>query len=497
MSETFDVTQIQGNILRGYKRAHARHLFLKIVNPGAARQWLAASAAEPGASTDVPVITRESPRKWKTDHPTDKKPDLCFNVGFTYNGLLALGMPAGVARNFSAEFVEGMKARATKLGDVDASSPSEWLASFQKSEDIHVMASLHAETIKDIDEAEGRILNSGGPFARLETLNGHTLPGGKVYFGYTDSLSQPKFKEVADPNQIHDKQPYDPLGTVLLGHPTTFGGLTWRDLKEGDFQYNGTFNAFRMMKQHVDEFESYLDAAAKMLLAHPDREALLQPGDEARFKDLLDDVYGKDAREATAMNAMREIVAAHLCGRWRNGHSLHLAPDTPDQHGATLGTGHKPSNAFHYPRDTRCPAGSHVRRCHPRDGQIVQRVTNYSRRIIRRGMVYEHNRRSGHRYGPEDGRGLLGNFIGASLGAQFEAMMCDWLNLGLHDPDITGSNDPLVGANSPVGSWFELPLKNGGSIRLTGFPRFVTTRAGGYFFLPSLKAIAQISTWSA
>ena len=27
--------------------------------------------------------------------------------------------------------------------------------------------------------------------------------------------------------------------------------------------------------------------------------------------------------------------------------------------------------------------------------------------------------------------------------------MCDWLNLGLQDPDITGFNDPLLGANEP------------------------------------------------
>ena len=50
----------------------------------------------------------------------------------------------------------------------------------------------------------------------------------------------------------------------------------------------------------------------------------------------------------------------------------------------------------------------------------------------------------------EPERGLLGNFIGASLGAQFEAMSCDWLNLGLQDPRITGSNDPITGTNDPA-----------------------------------------------
>ena len=88
-------------------------------------------------------------------------------------------------------------------------------------------------------------------------------------------------------------------------------------------------------------------------------------------------------------------------------------------------------------------------------------------------------------------RGLLGNFIGASLGAQFEAVMCDWLNLGLQDPDITGANDPLTGANSPETSWFDLSPKNGGKIRLRGLPRFVTTR-GGRLYVPAEPARDRI-----
>ena len=95
---------------------------------------------------------------------------------------------------------------------------------------------------------------------------------------------------------------------------------------------------------------------------------------------------------------------------------------------------------------------------------------------------------------PEPERGLLGNFIGASLGAQFEAMSCDWLNLGLQDPRITGSNDPISGANDPGTSWFDLPLKSGGTIRLRGLPEFVSTRGGAYTFLPSLSAIRYLGS---
>src|ERR1700760_599611 len=123
----------------------------------------------------------------------------------------------------------------------------------------------------------------------------------------------------------------------------------------------------------------------------------------------------------------------------------------------------------------------------------VQRVANHSRRLIRRGMPH------GPMYDPAhpdvtEERGLLGNFIGANLGAQFEAMSCDWLNLGLQDPRITGSNDPVVGANDPGTSWFDMPLKSGATIRLRGLPRFVQTRGGAYTFLPSISAIRYLGS---
>ncbi len=95
---------------------------------------------------------------------------------------------------------------------------------------------------------------------------------------------------------------------------------------------------------------------------------------------------------------------------------------------------------------------------------------------------------------PNDGieRGLLGHFLCANLAAQFEAIYYDWLNLGLQDARITGSNDPLLGANDPLDSWFDMPVKSG-VIRLRGLPRFVTTRGGAYLFLPSLPALRYLS----
>jgi deferrochelatase/peroxidase EfeB len=188
------------------------------------------------------------------------------------------------------------------------------------------------------------------------------------------------------------------------------------------------------------------------------------------------------------LEAMREFMAAKLLGRWRNGTPLELSPQSPVPEPPVSDT------AFDYNDDTkglRCPVGSHARRCNPRGGKIVQRVANYTRRLVRRGVPY------GSEFDPTrpDGveRGLLANFLCADLAAQFEAVQYDWINLGLQDPRLTGSNDPLVGANEEDASWFELAT-NRGPVRFRGFPRFVRTRGGAYTFLPSISALRWIGS---
>ena len=118
-----------------------------------------------------------------------------------------------------------------------------------------------------------------------------------------------------------------------------------------------------------------------------------------------------------------ELLAAKMCGRWRNGVPLALSPETdspPD------GISSDQLNNFGYmnadgtgdPRGLRCPVGAHIRRVNPRGqpvaGQGEPGGSNNAHRMIRRGMPY------GPVYDPAqpyDGieRGLLGYFINASI----------------------------------------------------------------------------------
>lgn len=345
------------------------------------------------------------------------------------------------------------------------------------------MVSLYADRAADLDRIQAQVARA---FHVLGVRDGRNLPGDKVFFGYRDGIAQPRFAGISSNDNPNAHDPVDPLGTALLGHPTRFEGLRFQVPFPSVLGHNGSFNAFRVLAQDAAGWEAYLDTAAQELAnGLPDHSLLLDPGDDVRISRGM-------GRDLSYFEVLREIVAAQMCGRWRdaNGTPVTLlpeappAPDAPDELPPYI-------NNFGYDAASRCPAGSHIRRTNPRDGQIVQRIANHTRRIVRRGMSY------GPDFDPavpdKHERGLLGNFIGANLGAQFEAIMCDWMNLGLHDPNITGSNDPLTGANTAETSWFDLTLKDRGVFRLRGFPRFVTTRGGAYTFLPSLPAIRYLA----
>lgn len=465
-----DLADLQGNVLRGYTdRPHVRYLILEVANAAAARHWLAASVS--GRRDDVPQITRGD---WGAN-----RPHTCFNIGLTYEGLRALGTPSASLEMFPNEFIEGMTARAVKLGDVGPSAPANWPAPFNKPKRIHLIATIYAETIEQLNDVQTRALADTSALTLVGSREGCNFPEDRVHFGYRDNIMQPRFEGIHDSDRYADGQPKAPLGTVLLGHRTNLEGLRWRVPQPEELGFNGTFNAFRVLKQDVAGFEDYLDQAADDLLTDTQAAGELLPsGAEVKIGQIL------SIKNLTPHGALREIVAANLCGRWRDGTPLALSADLPDPQLVKA--------KFDYIGQSRCPYGAHIRRSNPRGGQIVQRIANNSRRLVRRGVPY------GPAYDrtqprdptePEPERGLLGNFIGANIGAQFEAMSCDWLNLGLQDPRLTGSNDPVSGANDSSASWFDLPLKSGRTIRLRGLPRFVQTQGGAYTFLPSLRAI--------
>ncbi len=465
-----DLADVQGNILRSYGRdfGFVRHLVLRVADPVRARAVIGEMASGDRSGPEV-TTAAQAPRQegfgW------------CLNLGVTYRGLAVLGVPADSLSSFPPEFRAGMIGRAAALGDVGASSPDHWVCGLGDPEEAHLVVTIHGHEPADIEAVCEAVLGAQGGRAfsrgrsesseRSGGLGGPGSPGvldgamftgpleGAVHFGYQDGLSNVRFDgihETSDPSQ----GALAPVGTVLLGYPSPIPHLTWGVPRPAALGFNGSFNALRVLRQDVAGFEAFLQ------------------------------------RAAAKAGCSAEEVAAKMCGRWRNGAPLTLAPTQAEAE--TLSD--PLTNQFGFaddPDGSRCPIGSHIRRCNPRDARIVQRGTNDFRALVRRGMPY------GPRYDPAGGaddvpRGLLGSFICASLAAQFEALQLSWLNLGLQDPRITGTNDPLVGANDAATASFEWQTSNGNRVVVSGLDRFVTTEGGAYCFLPSLTAIRWISS---
>lgn len=496
--QNFD--DIQGNILRGYRSGLVRHLILQVADRHKARQFLKAAAGVPahlsavavsfagsGQPPGVPAITRAT--LWNSANGT--RPESFFNIGVTCAGLKALGTPPASIATFPPEFREGMHVRAGKLGDFGDSAAACWPTPFDRPYDVHLIASIYADDDAVLDRVETAIGDFGQHgFLKIGVRDGRGLAHHKVFFGYRDGISQPNFGAEVNPRRSEERQVRDPLGTVLLGYETGLEGLAFRVPQPEALGKNGSFNAFRVLAQDVVAFEAFLDTAADSLTTAKDL-GKLSADTLHEWKQWLEPFAPNVLRDN-----LREFVAAQMCGRWRNGapydpkpgQNPFIPPDVPPPGLERVNL----FNNFNYGPDSACPAGAHMRRGNPRGGQIVQRAANFTRRIVRRGMSYGPDFTPGDSDDGEE-RGLLGNFICASLSSQFEALMSDWINLGLQDPTITGDNDPLLGAHSAETSRFVLKLPGDMKFPLHGLSRFITTRGGAYAFLPSLTAIRHLA----
>jgi hypothetical protein len=126
-----DDHDIQGIIRSGYgSLEEAAFLLLRITDAAAAKAWLGAVAAEPGAATLPYRVTRAGDLDTHQEH--------ALQVAFTAPGLKRLGVPAALFRDdttggFAREFRLGMagdeadaEGRSRRLGDVGRNAPSRW-----------------------------------------------------------------------------------------------------------------------------------------------------------------------------------------------------------------------------------------------------------------------------------------------------------------------------------------------------------------------------------
>ena len=479
---TPELGDIQGFVLRGYRMPMVRHFLLMVGVPAEARKLLGRLIS--GDESDAPQITTAEdwhvgfgpgPGDNRADLPR-RKPDYCLNLGITWSGLVALEIknrvPTLSFKSFGA-FTAGAAERAGLVGDTGASGPNNWIDAFGRGSD-HVLVTLHAispETMTTYSDRLSALFAEAGAFretwrrdgmALMEMKDGKPVPTLKVHFGYTDGISMTTIRGGPERYPPDHQQPCEPWLFVLRDEAENYFVPEPRELG-----LNGTFAVFKMIETDVVGFDNFLQSN----------------------KDKINP----------------ELLAAKMCGRWRNGVPLALSPETDSPPG---GIPPEQLNNYEYvntdgsgdPKGLRCPVGAHMRRINPRGqpvtGQGQPGGSNNTHRLIRRGLPY------GPAYDPTrppDGieRGLLGYFINSSIENQYEFVLGQWVN----DSEFAGavrlhpkSKDPMIGTQNPVESIFVIPQANGAPpIKITGLSSFTKTKAAAYCFLPSITAIKFIS----
>ncbi|MGI9644645.1 MAG: Dyp-type peroxidase, partial [Ilumatobacteraceae bacterium] len=91
--------------------------------------------------------------------------------------------------------------------------------------------------------------------------------------------------------------------------------------------------------------------------------------------------------------------------------------------------------------------------------------------------------------------GIVFMAIGASISRQFEFVQQQWVNYS-NDFKLANDRDPVIGNHGADGGRMVIEADPEGTdppFFCTGIPRFVETRGGDYFFVPSLTALAGIA----
>jgi Dyp-type peroxidase family len=443
---------IQHNVVSPILLRYGRHIFFKFDDGAKARKWLRRMSRRVNARSE--------------EHGTR----FTVNIGFTYEGLKALGVSRRSLDSFPEAFRVGMRDRADLVGDVGPHAPEHWEGGLG-GPDIHAMAWIRTDSDHGREQATRIIRDEMAATQGVEIRfvqdtmaiaheNGIGSEG--EHFGFADPISQPPIEGAAAP--------------VYPGDGVLEADGTWRALKPGEFvlgyedeadaagtrtpeppelRLNGTYMVFRKLYQDVAAFRRYLAKAAKSL-------------------------YGSDDQQH------QDLVAAKIMGRWRSGCPLDLSPDKDDP---AIAADPQRRNNFTYAGDDeglRCPLGAHLRRSNPRATPLKRATAVRRHRLIRRGVEYGPPLQEGVLEDDGVDRGLINLFIQADIERQFEFVQREWMKGGEFIGLDPNEQDPINGVG---GEGSQMVVPGAKQPFLFDLPTFVTVKGGEYLFVPGLTAL--------
>ncbi|MGH7702079.1 MAG: Dyp-type peroxidase, partial [Gemmatimonadales bacterium] len=401
------------------------------------------------------------------DRPLDSAPDPLVNVGLTFPGLQTLGVEEALLKELDAIYQEGPQPRP--LGDAPGSrsDPAQWWEGQFATNDVHCVVHIYVRSDDALEPASAEIrdLARGAGMTELvprmdgAVLDGRSLGGGKLHFGYRDGISHQDVcwdDASAAPGQLDFRN-------VLLGYSTPACSSAPQRGPAADLVRDSAYGAFRWIYQDVAAFDQFLRTQGPLLFPH------------------------------LAQADAEELLAAKLMGRWRDGTPLVLSPERPDSAMAA-------SNDFRYrdqdPDGYRCPFSAHIRVVNPRD-QELDPIVDGVPRVIRRGMPYGPPLSSAQDDGVD--RGILGLFLGSDLHHQVYTLT-GWIRQNDFSPVYDANRrvqDALVGNRAVPGTEakFILPGESGATT-VSGLPDFVHTKGTVFLLYPSKATLQKLAAGS-
>ncbi|KAJ7917362.1 fungal peroxidase [Mycena leptocephala] len=439
-----NLTNIQGDILIGMMKNKELFFFFGISDATTFKQKL--------KSDILPLVTTTTQLLNMSTQPATA----LLNIAFSHAGLQALNVSLGDDTVGDPNvFGKGQLANVANLGDPGTTN---WVQQFVGTS-IHGCMLISSDTEYNINTALNNLKTKlGNSISEIYSLQGAARPDaekGHEHFGYLDGISNPAVQGFRDPLP---GQAVVPPGEILVGES---GDATTRP----DWAKDGSFLAFRQLKQLVPEFN-------KFLTDNPIKEP------------------GLTAQEGS------DLLGARMIGRWKSGAPVFLSPLKDN---ATLGGNPHLNNDFNYTEpggpvpptnQTKCPFSAHIRKTRPRAD--LPGGENTGRHIMRGGIPY----------GPEVSaceasssttqieRGLAFVAYQSDLSHGFQFIQQKWAD-SISFVHAGVGFDPIIGANNGSSrsvTGLDPTNLNGTTTLVTDF---VVSRGGEYFFSPSLSAIAN------
>jgi deferrochelatase/peroxidase EfeB len=370
----------------------------------------------------------------------------------TRRGLIRLGVAEAEIEAVSKELLLGVRSLPSRqrLGDIPPATDFDWddrdhdALLLLYGPDAEAIDALMA-ALPDLDEAVSPALPSYLP------------QNGREPFGFRDGISTFRLtQEPQEPNQL-------PFGEVILGQPDLTGEAP-RSTELGD---DGTLVAVLELHQDVQAFWSYWLS------------------------------QGKGVDEAV-------LLASKGVGRWPNGMPLIPGQRTePPLDEAALEIRSFAAD----PRGAGCPFGAHVRRANPRDTLVpdpeLSRQIAQLHQFLRRGRLFgppaprsvypeplRQHMPDGAPEAAEASRGLFFVALASNLRRQLEFNVQNWLHAPKHG-NLWDEVDPVLGR---TGSAHRFSIPTGAVARhLDGIGDWVHPRGGGYYLLPSCRAVERLA----